>query len=68
MYVSAMVFGSGILGGVHKIWDNPYLNSTTVLLIKENLQSHLEANTLIHMYWMMKFAEKALSWLHEKGL
>jgi len=30
-YVSAMVFGGGILGGVHKIWGNPYLNSMTVL-------------------------------------
>jgi len=26
-----MVFGGGILGGAHKIWGNPYLNSTTVL-------------------------------------
>jgi len=30
-YVSAMVFGGGILGSVPKIWGNPYLNSTTVL-------------------------------------
>ena len=30
-YVAAMVFGDGILGGAHKIWGNPYLNSTTVL-------------------------------------
>jgi len=30
-YVSAMVFGGGILGGARKIWGNPYLNSTTVL-------------------------------------
>jgi len=26
-----MVFGGGILGSVHKIWGNPYLNSATVL-------------------------------------
>jgi len=26
-----MVFGGGILGGMRKIWGNPYLNSTTVL-------------------------------------
>jgi len=26
-----MVFGGGILGGVRKIWGNPYLNSMTVL-------------------------------------
>ena len=30
-YVFAMVFGGHILGGTGKIWDNPYLNSTTVL-------------------------------------
>jgi len=30
-YVSVMVFGGGILGGAHKIWSNPYLNSTTIL-------------------------------------
>ena len=30
-YVSAMVFGGGILGGACKIWGNPYLNSMTVL-------------------------------------
>ena len=30
-YVSAMVFEGGILGGVRKIWGNPYLNNTTVL-------------------------------------
>ena len=30
-YVSAMVFGGGILGGTRKIWGDPYLNSTNVL-------------------------------------
>jgi len=30
-YISAMVFGGGILGGVHKIWGDLYLNSTIVL-------------------------------------
>ena len=39
-YVSAMVFGDGILGGAHKIWGNPYLNSTTVLF-DNHLFKHL---------------------------
>jgi len=30
-YVSRVVFKGGILGGTHQFWDNPYLNSTTVL-------------------------------------
>jgi len=30
-YVSRVVFKGGILGGAHQFWDNPYLNSTTVL-------------------------------------
>jgi len=30
-YISAMVFGGGILGGACKIRGNPYLNSTAVL-------------------------------------
>jgi len=30
-YVSRVVFKGGILGGARQFWDNPYLNSTTVL-------------------------------------
>jgi len=30
-YISAMVFGGGILGSAHKLWGNLYLNSVTVL-------------------------------------
>jgi len=30
-YVSRVVFKGGILGSARQFWDNPYLNSTTVL-------------------------------------
>ena len=39
-YVSMMVFGGGILGSAHKIWGNPYLNSTIVLFDMSPAQAH----------------------------
>ena len=46
--VSAMVFGGSILGGVCKIWGNPYLNSTTVLFDKN-------AEIIVDLWSLMYF-------------
>jgi len=52
-YVSAMVFGGGILGGTHKIWGNPYLNSTTVLFDISLLYLELLI-VVIYMYFVVR--------------
>ena len=40
-YISAMVFGGGILGGARKIWGNPYLNSMTLSCLDTAHSGHV---------------------------
>jgi len=49
-----MAFGGGILGGVHKIWGNPYLNSTTVLFDNVAI-GKLAPNNIIIVHLQIQF-------------
>jgi len=43
-----VVFKKGILGGARQFWDNPYLNSTTVLFDKAKIIGMELKHQMVH--------------------